>query len=224
MKLEDINRGLAMNAQAYDRIKSLARAGITELELLHSIEDIYAVSMGHPIEYIYDLISGPRSGDIAGSATERRLEPGDFIIVDLLPNVHGSWSDTTRTFFLGEPSPQWRSAYNAVISALHVGEACLRPGESAADIYETISASLQSQGFPPLCHHAGHAVGNTPQDSPDFVKNAEGILQQGMIVTLEPGIYSAHDAGIRVENNYLITAEGYDLLFTYPLDIQYFIV
>lgn len=224
MVLDKVKRALVYNEKAYDTIRGVLQAGMTEKQLLAEIEATYLRCAGQQINYIYDLVSGERSGAISGEATERQIQAGDCVIADLLPCCEGNWCDTTRTFFVGTPSETVCKAYQAVLQAIRRGEECLKAGAVAGDIYEAVNASLTEQGFGPLVHHAGHAVGDTEMDEPDFVQGATGRLATGMVVTLEPGIYFDGENGIRVENNYRITEDGFELLFQYPEDLEYFIV
>jgi Xaa-Pro dipeptidase len=222
--LVNVKKALTFNAHAYDAIRAVLREGITEQELFDVITGTYARYAGQPVRFLYDLLSGERSGGIAGPAANRVVKTGDCLIVDLSPCCEGSWCDTTRTFFLGPPSEVLRKVYETILGAIRQGEKLLRPGAVAGDIYARVSDCLVSMGYPKLVHHAGHAVGSKALEEPDFTENASGILRQGMVVTLEPGIYVKGQYGVRVENNYLITGDGYEPLFDYPEDIEHCIV
>jgi Xaa-Pro aminopeptidase len=224
MELINVKKALSLNAEAYEAVRTALREGITEQDLLAHIVDAYTRGAGHAVQYVYDLLSGERCGGISGTATDRVLKKGDCLIADLLPCYEGSWCDTTRTFFLGPPSGELRKTYEAVLEAVRQGEKLLRPGAVAGDIYRQVSDCLVRSGYPKLVHHAGHAVGSRELEEPDFTENAAGVLQPGMVVTLEPGVYREGRNGIRVENNYLITRDGYEPLFEYPEDINYFII
>jgi Xaa-Pro aminopeptidase len=223
MDLVDVKKALTLNTHAYDSIRAALREGITERELFDVITAAYARYAGQPVKCVYDLLSGERSGGITGPATDRAVKTGDCLIVDLSPCREGSWCDTARTFFLGPPSEAQRKTYETVLGAIRQGEKLLRPGAAAGHIYARVSDYLVSMGYPKLVHHAGHAVGSKALEEPDFTENASGVLRQDMVVTLEPGIYAEGQYGVRVENNYLITGDGYEPLFDYPEDIEYFI-
>ncbi|WP_077533303.1 M24 family metallopeptidase [Massiliimalia massiliensis] len=221
--LEQIKKALECNVRAYETIKGFVRAGVTELDVLKAIEAAYREQAGEPLHYIYDLVSGKRSAEISGPATEKVIETGDCLIADLLPQYQGRWCDTTRTFFVGEPEKELREAYAALLEALRCGEACLKPGVAGEEIFREVDSCLRSKGYQGLVHHAGHAVGLTEMDDPDFVLGCDQSISEGMVVTLEPGIYLENN-GIRIENNYLITADGAQNLFPYPEEMEYFII
>lgn len=221
--LEQIKKALACNVRAYEKIKNCLQAGMTEIDVLKVIETAYQEEAGEPLHYIYDLVSGKRSAEISGLATEKVIEIGDCLIADLLPQYQGRWCDTTRTFFLSEPEQELKDAYAALLEALRCGETCLKPGVTGEEIFRKVDASLKSKGYQGLVHHAGHAVGKTEMDDPDFVLGCDQPVSEGMVVTLEPGIYLKNN-GIRIENNYLITANGAKNLFPYPEEMEYFII
>jgi Xaa-Pro aminopeptidase len=125
---------------------------------------------------------------------------------------------------MGPPSGELVKTYETVLGALREGEKTLRPGAVAGDIYKRVSDHLAAAGYSPLVHHAGHVVGDKELEEPDFTENAPGVLLAGMVVTLEPGVYREGQNGIRVENNYLITQDGYEPLFEYPEDINHFTI
>lgn len=224
MKLEKVKEALKLNQRAYDRIRSIGCMGRTEQELLSEVKAVYGEENGEPLPCLYDLLSGERGGAISGEATDRRVRRGDTVIFDLLPCVEGNWCDTTRTFFMGEPAEHLKAAYEAVLAAIRAGEAVLKPGMSGDGIFRAVSGALVQNGCAPLPHHAGHAVGGDNMEEPDFVRGCEGTLKEGMVVTLEPGVYFPGENGIRVENNYLITESGCELLFEYPTDLTFFIL
>lgn len=224
MDLTKMKRALQLNAQAYDQVKKTLRTGMTELELLRIIEETYTHCAGRKVNYSYDLVSGPRSGAIQGPATNRVMQTGDCVIIDLQIENEGVWCDTTRTFFIGQPEEYWHKAYAAVLSSIREGEAYLQSGIPATEIYRRVSGCIEHHGFSPLPHHAGHAVGKAKLEAPSFLPDNEDTLQQAVAVTLEPGIYMEGKNGIRLENNYYIAKEGFIPLFEYPENMDYFII
>ena len=223
--MEQIQKALECNRCAYERIRTTAAAGMTEQAVWEEILSAWEEAAGEPVrEHVYDLVSGERAAQIGGPATDRVLQKGDCLIADLLPKYRDGWCDTTRTFFIGEPDEEVRKAYGVLLEAIRVGEACLKPGVTGGEIFAAVDAFLKEKGYPGLPHHAGHAVGKTEQDDPDFLAGVDQPLCAGMVVTLEPGIYLEGKNGLRVENNYLITETGAENLFSYPEELEYFII
>lgn len=220
---EAVKSALELNEAAYQAIRRDLKPSMTELDVYGMISAAYHAAAGEVIPFAGDIISGKGSALIGGMPTNRRIEMGDAVIVDILPERNGCFCDTTRTFFTGEASRLQRSVYQCVREALERGESLLRPGVSGKGIYEAVNEVIVKNGYPELAHHAGHGVGLSRYEAPYFIPGCEIPLQEGMIVTLEPGIYMEARFGVRLESNYLITAEGCINLFPYSTDIEYFI-
>jgi Xaa-Pro dipeptidase len=170
-----------------------------------------------------DIVAGARASIGEGDATDYRIKDGDSIILDLLPRKEGVCADTTRTFFVGEPSQEQIYVYNIVKTALEKTEKILKPKMKACEIYEFMKEQLKpfEQTF---FHHAGHLIGFRRLQQPQFLQDNKTSLKVGDVVTLEPGVYVKDKFGVRLENNYIITKDGCKKLFDYPLDIEKFIL
>jgi len=224
--VEGVRRALEANRAAYDAIRAGLREGMTERDAYALVaEAVDRVCGGEPHEFIGDFVGGPRAGAIEGPPTEYALKKGDLFILDLSVRRGCAWSDTCRTFFVGEPTPRQREAYAAVLACQEAGERIMRPGVAATAVRPPMMEILERRGFAGLMpHHGGHLVGLAPYMKPAFEDGCEGALEAGDVCTLEPGVYVAGEWGIRVENDYLVSDAGAENLFTYPRDIGHFIV
>ena len=219
--LQTFRRRLRLNRIAFDAVRSAAAPGVTEIEIRQGIEAAWRTAEPHDFEFSGDIVSGERSGAIEGAATGRALRSGDTLIVDLQPGFDHCYADTTRTFFIGEPTDEVRTAYAAVLDALEQMHQLLRPGIPACMLYARMQSVLAAYGD--SCpHHAGHVVGEEKLLAPRLIAQCVTPLQEGMLIALEPGIYREGRFGIRVENNYRITRDGSEELFRYPLNIEHF--
>ena len=199
----------------HDRLRKELYIGITERE----IEKI-AASFG--AKWQGDIISGERSSYIDGAATDRKTVFGDTLIVDIQFFDGKTWSDITRTYFFGKPRDTAADSYKKVENALVGTEKLLKDGVKCCDLYYNLQKEISS----PYCftHHAGHLIGDRPLIKPQFLPECDEKLKSGMAVTLEPGIYIPDSFGIRLENNYLITGDGFIKLFDYTQDIEDFTI
>ena len=200
-------------------VKENLHVGMTENELADVITSVCSNWQG-------DLISGERTADIEGPPTDRIIKQGDVVLLDLQICADGLWSDLTRVYFMGEISKEQEMAYNQVLNALKVGEENLYPGKKANEMWELVRNATGSEYA--FTHHAGHRIGVFPKEEivaePRFVPECEEILRPGMVVTLEPAVYYPGKFGIRLENNYLITENGYERLCDLPLNLAYYIL
>ena len=206
----------------YSGLSSFYSAGKTEKDLKRYILKEYKKRLGL-YSFKGDIVAGKRSAIGEGDATDYIIKKGDAIILDLLPMKNGVCSDVTRTFFVGEPTDEQKRVYETVKSALIETEKKLKAGVRACEIYEYMRERLKPYEET-FFHHAGHLIGKRRLMQPQFLPNKTARLKVGDIVTLEPGIYIKDKFGVRLENDYLITENGYEKLFEYPLDIENFII
>ena len=169
-----------------------------------------------------DIISGTRTADIEGDATDRVMESGELLLLDLQVKHEGVWSDLTRVYFMGKPSDEQISVYNQVLSALSAGEKLLKEGTRACDIYHGMRKAIGNEFA--FTHHGGHRIGEESVAEPRFIPECEDVLKEGMVVTLEPAVYLPEKFGIRLENNYKITKDGFIRLDNLSLDINDYII
>lgn len=208
--------------KVYDKILQTDIVGKSEKMLKKLILCEYRVWL-KGFSFKGDILAGKRSALGEGNASDYIIKRGDVVILDLLPGTNEICSDITRTFFTDGPTDNQREVYDIVKTALLSTEKQLRSGIEACEIYEFMSECLKPYEKT-FFHHAGHRIGKKRLLMPQFLPNKRTKLKVGDIVTLEPGIYFKDDFGIRIENDYLITQNGYERLFNYPLDLEKFII
>lgn len=154
------------------------------------------------------------------------LRKGEQIVIDIYPRskTTGYFADMSRTVCVGEPSPEVLKMFEAVLGAQELGISMLRPGvlcqkiQDAAEEFFITAGYITSgdgdpkEGFPfseGFVHGVGHGVGLEVHEAPRIGRNTEDILQEGDVVTVEPGLYYKTLGGVRLEDMLLITKEGY---------------
>ena len=221
-----VGRALEANRAAYEALRAGLRPGLTEkdaYELVRTAVD--RVCGEEPHEFIGDFVGGARSGAIEGPATDYAFRPGDAFILDLSVRRGETWSDTSRTFFFGQPTDAQRAAYETVVACQALGERLVRPGVVCETVKAEVDALLAARGYAgKMPHHVGHLIGPKPYMKPAFEMGDTSVVETGTVCTLEPGLYFAGDFGIRVENDYLVTERGIENLFDYPRDMAYFVI
>ena len=200
-----------LQKKIHEAVKEKLSVGMTE----HDVADIISGICPH---WQGDLISGVRTAGIEGEATDKVIEEGDVLLLDLQVKSENQWSDLTRVYFMGGISSEQRQAYLKVKEALRVGEENLRPGVKGKDLWKIMREAMNSPYA--FDHHGGHRIGEGDEIvvNPRFVPESDEELEAGMIVTLEPAIYIPGKFGIRLENNYLITETGFERLDDLSLD------
>ena len=208
-----IRRAVEVAAVGHEVARNSVAPGMTEIELYGSILEAMTVRAGESVNLFSDVLSGPRCREGSGPPTNRAIEAGDTVILDLNPYVGGYRSDYTSTLVLrDELTLAEANAEKTLHEALLAGEALLKPGNGAASVYKALDYVLRSSGYAEgLVHHAGHGLGLGHPEAPYLVPESEEVLMIGDVVTLEPGVYS-EDASARIEHNYLITESGFERL------------
>lgn len=225
-ELNELLRALEVNKAVYDAVRDYIRPGVSEQDIYELTKTVVDGMLSDvPHEFIGDFVGGKRCGLIGGDPTEYKLSSGDGFILDLSVRCANTWSDTCRTFFLGEPANEIKKAYDAVLKIQSFGASLVKPGICAEDIKKNAENLLKDMGYGSMMpHHMGHIIGTKPYMTPAFDIGHKDTIQEGVFFTLEPGLYVDESWGIRVENDYMLQSDGAKLLFDYPTDIEHFII
>jgi Xaa-Pro aminopeptidase len=221
-EVEEIRASLRLCEVAYDAAREVIRPGETEIGVYLAMNAAIVQAYGAPVLFPGDFACGVRSIRGGGPPTSRVLAEGDLFPLDLFPAPALYFGDTCRTFCVGEPTKEQREAWQLDCDALALGESMIKPGASGQEIYRTIKQFLDDadRSEKSFWHHAGHGIGLHGQEAPRIIQYTDDVLEPGDVFTLEPGIYTtANQGGIRLENNYLVTGEGIEKLFDYPLSL-----
>ncbi len=147
-----------------------------------------------------------------GTAEEPALKKGDGVLIDAGCQVHGYWSDLTRTIFFGEPSAEALKAWHAVKAAQSEAFERVAPGVSAAEVDARARATLAGAGYSAdyqhLTHRLGHGIGLDVHEDPYFVRDNGHLLEPGNTLSDEPGIYVPGRFGVRQEDILAVTDTG----------------
>ena len=156
----------------------------------------------------------PRAGRVA--------RDGELYILDLGPAVGGYFSDASRALAVNQrPTDLQFKAWNALMGVFPVVEKLARPGARCRELYAAADAHLQEKWGTGMVHHLGHGVGLQPHEFPHLNPAWDDVLAVGDVFTLEPGIYASElRAGLRLENQYLVTEKGVENLTNVPMDMS----
>lgn len=182
------------------------RPGISELELFSLIRLEIEASVGTRVPLMVDLVSGPGTASGGGIPSNRVIQNGDTVLSDLTPCLNGYWGDSCNTFVVGQSSSAQRKTFELVNKALNIALNAIQPGVKAMEIDRLMRRHIGN--FP---HHGGHGVGTMYHEEPRIVSYNNMILEPGMVIALEPGIYEK-EYGIRLEHLVLVTETGCELL------------
>jgi Xaa-Pro dipeptidase len=156
-----------------------------------------------------------------GVASDYVIKAGDPILVDFGVCREGYWSDCTRTFFAGSPSAKLEEIYQIVLRANQAAIAAVKPGIPLAEIDRAAREVIAKAGYGEhFIHRTGHGLGLSIHEGPSVHANNQDLAQEGMIFTVEPGIYIPGLGGIRIEDDVVIEAEEGKVLNRYPKDFE----
>jgi Xaa-Pro aminopeptidase len=197
--------------------RAAALAGATELGVWASSRSAMEEVAGGRVPLLADLVSGERTAEVGGPPGPRMLRAGDAVLVDLVPRLGGYWADSCSTVAVGEAGRELRRAHEAALVGLQRAVELCKPGTSAAKIDAAARGTVESAGgsYP---HHTGHGIGVAFHEEPRVIPHSERVLDEGMILALEPGSYG-EAFGVRVEQAVLVTAAGPEILSDHDLSL-----
>jgi Xaa-Pro dipeptidase len=167
------------------------------------------------------VASGPNSANPHSVPTDRLIQPGDTLIIDWGASFNHYFSDLTRTFAIGDISPELVNIYETVRSANEAGKSTARFDTPAGAIDKAARKVIESAGYGKyFTHRTGHGLGMETHEEPYIYLENQTLLKPGMTFTVEPGIYLPGTGGVRIEDDILITDSGCDCLSDYPRHLQ----
>ena len=208
--------GQLISATMDDVIPAM-KPGVTELEVAAQIEYQIKQRGGSGPSFETIVASGPRSAWAHARPSRKPLRKNELVVLDQGAILDGYCSDMTRTVFLGRAPARIKGMYSAVLQALEAAKAAIRPGVSAGDVDAVARRTLGSfSRF--FTHSTGHGLGLEVHEMPRLGKDETTKLDEGMIVTVEPGVYVQGLGGIRIEDDVVVTRRGAEVLTTTPRD------
>ncbi len=157
--------------------------------------------------------SGPNSANPHASPSDRKLQPGDLLVIDWGASYHGYVSDLTRTFAISETKPEMKRIFETVQAANTAGRAASRPGIPAGEVDRAARAVIEKAGYGKyFTHRVGHGLGMEGHEPPYMFGENELVLKPGMTFTIEPGIYIPGVNGVRIEDDIVVTEDGAESL------------
>lgn len=153
---------------------------------------------------------GSTKGTLLVPSTTYQIQRGDIVMVELATVVDGYWSDLTYVTVAGDPTPRQREVHNHVLEAQQAAAAQMRAGATFADPDRAARDVLEAAGLGEyFVHITGHGVGYRYHEFiPFLMPGAQGTLEQGMLSSVEPGVYIPGFGGIRIEDNVAVGADG----------------
>ena len=219
-ELNLIKEAQDLTDDTFSYILNHIKSGKTEREIMLEMEFYMRKKGSEGVAFDFIVVSGKNSSLPHGVPTEKPIEKGDFVTMDLGAVVSGYRSDMTRTVAVGYASEKQREVYGTVLKAQLSALDAIKSGERCSDIDKVARDLIADAGYGDCFGHGlGHSVGIEIHENPAFNTRDETILKEGMIMTVEPGIYIEHEFGVRIEDMVHIARDSYENLTQSPKEL-----
>ena len=213
-----LRRAIAATGAMYAGAREIVRPGARELDVFSALQ---AAAVASCNEMLTGTGNDYACGVRGGPPRDRSCAAGELFILDLGPAYRGYFGDTSRTLAVdGRPTDAQHAAWERVTAALALVERLGRPGVRCRDLYDEVFAWLSGSSVGSWSSHLGHGIGLSVHEAPRLNPNWDDVLEEGDVIAVEPALYAPELAcGMRIENDYLVTATGLELLSPFPLGL-----
>lgn len=221
-EIKHIKKACKISSDIANSISSLLSDKISENEIASEI--IYQIyRQGGSIAFDPIVAFGENTACPHYSHGKKKLKRGPALF-DFGAKYKRYCSDITRTFYFGPPLTKFLKMYNVVLDAQKVAIDLIKPGLPVAKVHDEVNAFIKNKGYGNIIHSTGHSLGLAVHDGNVFHTQSQMILREGMVFTVEPGIYIPGYGGVRIEDDILVTKEGVDILTLAHREIERMIV
>ncbi|WP_394235536.1 M24 family metallopeptidase [Niallia oryzisoli] len=220
-EISKIREACALADYAVEVGCSEIKEGKTELEILAVIE--YELKKKGITKMSFDtmVLTGANGASPHGTPGLTKVKKGDFVLFDLGVVVDGYCSDITRTVAYGEINEKQKEIYDTVLKAQLAAIDASKPGASCSEVDLTARNIIREAGYGEYFpHRLGHGLGIGVHEYPSLTETNPLMLESGMVYTIEPGIYVPNTAGVRIEDDVFVTANGVEILTQFPKELQ----
>jgi Xaa-Pro aminopeptidase len=214
-EVDAIRDAIRLTDVMYETALEIVRPGADEMDVY---SELLAQTTRAAGEFLEVFGNDFQANALGGLPRRRRMEAGELYILDSGPRLHGYSADNCRTFAVdGSPTDAQLKAWQRIDSLFAILEDAIRPGVDPKDLFKLADTYLCWEGFPGMIHHLGHGIGLRAHEGPELNPHYDTVFEQGDVITLEPGLYKEElKAGMRLEENYLVTADGVEKLTSFP--------
>ncbi len=219
-ELETIRRALSLAELVFETLLEETRPGVTEEALAWSLEKSLREAGAEALSFPSIVAAGPNSAMAHAVPSDREVREGEPLLFDWGARLSGYCSDISRTLVFGKPDATWEKVYATVLRAQKRAMEEIRPGKTGGEIDAVARDIIAQAGYGEFFGHGlGHGAGLAVHEEPRLGQGRKTVLEPGMVVTVEPGIYLPDWGGVRVENMVVVTEDGCEVLNTLPEDI-----
>jgi Xaa-Pro dipeptidase len=217
-ELARLKKAIAATGKMYERARQIVEPGINELDVFNQLQATAVTELG---EMLTGTGNDYACGEKGGPPRNRRALDGELYILDLGPAFRGYFADNCRAIAVNRrPTDEQHAAWQRLAGVFPMVERSVKPGVSCRGLFQEVKTYLDELMPGSFDHHLGHGIGLFPHEAPHLNSQWDDHFEEGDVFTVEPGLYSPDlRAGIRLENDYLVTAAGVECLSDFPLGL-----
>jgi Xaa-Pro aminopeptidase len=218
-ELAKLRKAIEATGKMYARAREIIRPGVQELDVFNELQAVAVRDYG---EMLTGTGNDYACGEMGGPPrSNRAAQAGELYILDLGPAFRGYFSDNSRAIAVTEPSKEQLVAWQAIQEVFQHIESTARPGKSCKQLFQEVQAMLDRAPYGKFAHHLGHGIGLFPHETPHLNPFWDDTFEVGDVFTCEPGLYAPElKAGMRLENDYLVTQNGIENLSPFPMELK----
>lgn len=219
-EIERIKGSARVLDMGFKEARKLLCPGVLENEAAFGLEIFLRKRGADALAFDTIIASGERGALPHGKAAEKRIKKGDLVVVDMGVLLNGYNSDETRTYCMGRPTRRQREVFGIVLDAQSRAIDKIKAGVPAVEVDKAARASIRKAGYAKYFGHAtGHGVGLQVHEGPVIGPLSKEILAEGMVITIEPGIYVPGWGGVRIEDMAVVRSDGCEVLTNSPREL-----
>jgi len=218
-EIQALRTAIEVTDTVFSEVLELIKVGVTEKQIALEIAKRYwEYAEGEAFTTI--VASGPNSALPHYEPADRKLQKGDFVVIDTGAKYAGYHADMTRTVVMGEPTDKQKEIYSIVKKSEQAGVDIAKAGVTCKDVDSATRNVIEEAGYgDKYIHSAGHGIGLEIHTFPRFSQLSEDVLKKNNVMTVEPGIYLSDWGGVRIEDDILVGDNGSEVLNTTTKDL-----
>ncbi|XZE52485.1 M24 family metallopeptidase [Planctomycetaceae bacterium SH139] len=216
-ELQTIRNAIHCAERAFAVLRASLRPSMTELQAAHLMEATIRSFGGEGVGFASIIAAGPAGALPHYHPADLPIGNGQGLLIDWGAQYEGYTSDMTRTLSLGPATKKMQEIYPVVLAAQLAAIDTIRPGVPLKDVDAAARDVICKAGYgEKFGHGLGHGIGLEVHESPRLAGISTGVLEAGMVITIEPGIYLPGELGVRIEDDILVTDDGHEVLCSLP--------
>lgn len=220
-EIETIRQAIGISTHGFWAMKRELRIGVREKQVADAYEFEVKKSGADKIAFDIIVASGKRSALPHGVASNKKIGEKELVVIDFGLQYQGYNTDETCTMVSGTPTPKQKEVFAVVKTAHDLAIAQIKPGVSSRRVDMVARDYIAKKGLGKYFGHGtGHGVGLAIHEEPRISTGKDEVLEEGMVFTIEPGVYIPNWGGVRIEDMVLVTGNGCEILTHLPKNLE----